>query len=41
MPRDPQILIYVGIKDSVVALDEKTGAELWRAKLRTSDFVTV
>ena len=41
MPRDPQILIYVGIKDSVVALDEKTGAELWRAKLRTNDYVTV
>jgi len=41
MPRDPQILIYVGIKNCVLALDEKTGAELWRAKLRTSDFVTV
>jgi outer membrane protein assembly factor BamB len=41
MPRDPQILIYIGIKDSVLALDEKTGAELWRAKLRTNDYVTV
>ena len=41
MPRDPQILIFVGIKDSVVALDEHTGAEVWRAELRSSDYVTV
>ena len=41
MPRDPQILIFVGIKNSVVALDEHTGAEVWRAELRSSDFVTV
>ena len=41
MPRDPQILIFIGIKNQVVALDDRTGAEVWRAKLRSSDFVTV
>jgi outer membrane protein assembly factor BamB len=41
MPRDPQILIFVGIKDSVIALDDRTGAEVWRAELRSSDYVNV
>jgi outer membrane protein assembly factor BamB len=41
MPRDLPALIYVGIKNSVVALDSATGAEMWRAKLKGSDFVTV
>ena len=41
MPRDPQVLIFVGIKDAVIALDDRTGAEVWRAELRASDFVTV
>ena len=41
MPRDPQTLIYVGIRSSVIALNERTGTEVWRAKLRGSDFVTV
>jgi len=41
MPRDPQVLIYVGIKSSVVALENKTGAEVWRTQLRGSDYVTV
>ena len=41
MPRDPQVLLYVGIKNSVVALNDKTGEEVWRAKLRGSDYVTV
>jgi outer membrane protein assembly factor BamB len=41
MPRDPQVLVYVGIKDAVVALDDRTGAEVWRAPLRSSDYVTV
>ena len=41
MPRDPQILVYVGIRSSVVALDERSGTEVWRAKLQGSDFVTV
>ena len=41
MPRDPQILVFVGIKDSVLALDDRTGAEVWRAELRSGDYVTV
>jgi outer membrane protein assembly factor BamB len=41
MPRDLPTLIYVGIKNSVIALDAATGAEMWRAKLKGSDFVTV
>ena len=41
MPRDPLVLLYVGIKSSVVALNDKTGEEVWRAKLRGSDYVTV
>src|SRR5262245_12286190 len=41
MPRDPQILVFVGIKDSVLALDDGTGAEVWRADLRSSDYVSV
>jgi outer membrane protein assembly factor BamB len=41
MPRDPQVLLYLGIKNSVVALNDKTGEEVWRVKLRGSDYVTV
>lgn len=41
MPRDPQILIFVGIKHAVVALDERSGAEIWRAELRSGEYVTV
>ena len=41
MPRDPQILVFIGIKNSVVALDDRTGAEVWRADLRSSDYVNV
>ncbi|MEO8192903.1 MAG: PQQ-binding-like beta-propeller repeat protein [Gemmatimonadales bacterium] len=41
MPRDPLTLIFVGIKNSVIALEDRTGAEVWRARLRASDFVTV
>jgi outer membrane protein assembly factor BamB len=41
MPRDLPTLLYVGIKNSVVALDIATGIELWRTKLKGSDFVTV
>jgi outer membrane protein assembly factor BamB len=41
MPRDPQVLIFVGIKNAVVALDDRTGAEVWRAELHSSDYVTV
>ena len=41
MPRDPQTLIFVGIRGGVVALVDGTGAEVWRAKLKGTDFVTV
>lgn len=41
MPRDPQVLIYVGIRKFVVALDERSGTEVWRAPLKSGDFVTV
>jgi outer membrane protein assembly factor BamB len=41
MPRDLQVLIFVGIKNSVVALEDRTGAEVWRTKLRGQDYVTV
>ena len=42
MPRDLRTLIFVGIKDSVVAVDARTGDEVWRAKLKSmSSFVTV
>jgi outer membrane protein assembly factor BamB len=41
MPRDPRLLLYVGIKNRVVALDASSGAEVWRAELRSSDYVNV
>lgn len=41
MPRDLPTLLYVGIKNSVIALDIATGVELWRTKLKGQDFVTV
>jgi PQQ-like domain len=41
MPRDPQVLIFVGIKHAVVALDERIGTEIWRAELRSGAYVTV
>lgn len=33
-------MIFVGIKNSVIAVDARTGDEVWRAKLKGS-FVTV
>lgn len=41
MRRDPVFYIYVGIKNSVIALDDRTGMEVWRARLRGSDYVNV
>ena len=41
MPRDPQVLIYVGIKNSVVALEDRTGTQVWSTHLRGSDYVTI
>lgn len=33
--------IYVGIKGHVLAVDSTTGAERWRTKLKSSEFVTL
>jgi outer membrane protein assembly factor BamB len=33
MPKDPRHQLFVGIKDSVAALDVRDGTELWRTKL--------
>jgi|GEM_PF-1709946 len=41
MPRESQELLFVGIKDVVVALSPRDGSEVWRAKLKAGDFVTV
>jgi hypothetical protein len=41
MPRNSQELLFVGIKDVVIALRHEDGAEVWRAKLKGGDFVTV
>jgi|SRR5215216_2828208 len=41
MPRDPQESVFVGIKNCVVALDDRTGVEKWRTQLRSSDHVAV
>lgn len=41
MPRDPQVLIFIGIKHAVVAVDERSGGEVWRAELRSGEYVTV
>ena len=40
MPRNQQHRLFVGIYNSVVAIDTSTGAELWRQKLGGS-FVSV
>ena len=34
-------VIYLGIKGTVIALNRATGEELWRTKLKGSDFVNV
>lgn len=33
--------VFVGVHGTVVALDASTGTELWRTKLKGSDFVNV
>ena len=40
MPRNPQHQLFIGIHNSVVALDARTGQELWRQKIGGS-FVSV
>ena len=41
MPRDPRVLVFVGINGTVVALDDRTGDEVWRADLKSGDYVSV
>ena len=41
MPREPRQLLFVGIKDVVIALNPVDGGEVWRTKLKGGDFVTV
>jgi len=41
MPRDLPVYVFVGIKNTVVAIDDRSGVELWRTKLRSSDHVLV
>jgi outer membrane protein assembly factor BamB len=41
MVRDPQLLLFVGIGHFVVALDRRTGTEVWRAGLKRAGFVSV
>ena len=37
----PTSMIFVGIAGTVVALDRTTGTEVWRSRLKNSDFVNV
>lgn len=41
MPRESPRLVYIGIKNFVVAVDAATGTEVWRTKLKGSDFVSL
>lgn len=41
MPRHAKDSLFVGIKNQVLALHQKDGSELWRTKLKSSDFTTV
>lgn len=41
MPRDPRVLVFIGIKNAVVALDDKTGYEVWRTELRSGGYMYV
>jgi outer membrane protein assembly factor BamB len=40
MPLTPS-LVLTGIKGHVIALDRTTGSELWRTKLKGTDFVNL
>lgn len=41
MPRDRRVLVFIGIKNAVVALDEKSGYEVWRTEVRSAGFAYV
>jgi outer membrane protein assembly factor BamB len=41
MMRSQSHIVFAGIKGTVVALDRATGSELWRCRLKGSDFVNL
>jgi glucose dehydrogenase len=41
MPREPRQLLYIGVYNSVLAIDTRDGSEVWRAKLGGMSFVNV
>lgn len=41
MPRRKSTPLYIGIGSHVVALDATSGEEMWRTKVKSSNFVTV
>lgn len=41
MPRDPRHVLYIGIYNSVLALDTRDGSEVWRTKIGGMSFVNV
>jgi outer membrane protein assembly factor BamB len=34
-------MVFIGIKDCVIALDEKTGDEVWRTEIRATGYIYV
>lgn len=38
---NPVSVMYLGIRGTVVAIDRRTGAEIWRTPLKGCDFVNV
>ena len=41
MPRDEIVLVYIGLKGTVVALERASGVERWRTKLKGLSFVSL
>jgi outer membrane protein assembly factor BamB len=41
MPREAREMVFVGIKNAVLAVDRRDGSEQWRAELPNGGFVTV
>jgi outer membrane protein assembly factor BamB len=39
MPQTP--LLYIGVSGTVLAVDRATGQEIWRTRLKATDFVNV
>ena len=41
MPRDPEVLLFIGIYNSVLAVNARDGTERWRTKLGGTSLVAV